>query len=205
MAINIKNKEAERLLAEIKQRTGMGASEIVLELLRSEHAKLELDKQRRVAEALERMRHWQATVAAATRPDAPPVDMIVVDSSAYFAITLGEPDAPKFMTALALADSLLMSAATYVECALVTIARTGPPMIDRWLKPEGVDVVAVDIMQARLAADAFTHFGRGRHPARLNYDDCFAYALAKSKNAPLLYEGTDFDQTDLRSALASRA
>lgn len=77
MSINIKNKEAERLLAEIKRSTGKGTSQVVLELLRAERAKLDADKERRVAEALEWTRRWQAKIAAATRPDAPPIDEIL--------------------------------------------------------------------------------------------------------------------------------
>jgi hypothetical protein len=74
MSINIKNKEAERLLADIKQKTGKGTSQIVLDLLRAEHAKLGTDQQRRVAEALEWTRKWRERIAAATPPDVPSVD-----------------------------------------------------------------------------------------------------------------------------------
>jgi hypothetical protein len=77
MSINIKNKEAERLLAEIKRKTGKGTSEVVLDLLRAEHARLTEDQQRRVAEALEWTRQWQAKIAAETRPDAPAIDEIL--------------------------------------------------------------------------------------------------------------------------------
>jgi hypothetical protein len=77
MSINIKNKEAERLLAEIKQKTGKGTSEVVLGLLRTEHARLTEDQQRRVAEAIEWTRQWQARIAANTPPDAPSVDEIL--------------------------------------------------------------------------------------------------------------------------------
>ena len=74
--------------------------------------------------------------------------------------------------------------------------------MDEWIDHFGVEVVPVDLAQARIAADAFTRFGRGQHPARLNYGDCFAYALAASRNVPLLYKGTDFGRTDIQSALA---
>jgi hypothetical protein len=77
MSINIKNKEAERLLSAIKQKTGKGTSEVVLGLLRAEHARLTEDQQRRVAEAIEWTRQWQARIAAETRPDAPPIDEIL--------------------------------------------------------------------------------------------------------------------------------
>ncbi|MPZ59075.1 MAG: PIN domain-containing protein [Rhizobiales bacterium] len=68
-----------------------------------------------------------------------------------------------------------------------------------------VEVVPVDLAQARIAADAFTRYGRGQHPARLNYGDCFAYALAASRGVPLLYKGTDFGKTDIASALTAPA
>ena len=77
MSINIKNKEAERLLAEIKQKTGKGTSQIVLDLLRAERARIDADKQKSVAEALAWTRHWQADIAARTPPDAPSVDEIL--------------------------------------------------------------------------------------------------------------------------------
>lgn len=98
-----------------------------------------------------------------------------------------------------------MSAATYLECAMVAESRRGMRSeFDRWLESMEIDVVAVDFPQARIAADAFARFGRGRHPARLNYGDCFAYALANSLDAPLLYKGDDFDKTDIRPALVTK-
>lgn len=74
--------------------------------------------------------------------------------------------------------------------------------LDAWLERERLVVVAVDHRIASIAADAFAQFGKGRHPAGLNYGDCFAYALAKSLNAPLLFKGDDFARTDIASAVA---
>lgn len=79
----------------------------------------------------------------------------------------------------------------------------GRDVLDQWLRAEAIHVSAVDHEQARLAADAFSLYGKGRHPAGLNYGDCFAYALARHLGAPLLFKGRDFGQTDLASALAS--
>lgn len=77
MSINIKNKEAERLLSEIKRKTGKGTSEVVLDLLRAEHSKLTADEQRRIAGDLEWLEQWRAQIAANRLPDAPPIDEIL--------------------------------------------------------------------------------------------------------------------------------
>lgn len=129
--------------------------------------------------------------------------MIVVDTSVFIAILAQEPDETGFAHALANADARVMSAGNYLECAIVTERRfQGRADLDDWLIRRHVEVVPVDLGLVRLAADAFARFGRGRHPAGLNYGDCFAYALAKSLNAPLLYKGSDFARTDIASALA---
>jgi ribonuclease VapC len=128
--------------------------------------------------------------------------VIVVDSSAVVATFKGEADAPELSQALALADRRVMSAATYVECVLVLSSRAaGRTDLDEWIARRGVDVVPVDHAMAQVAADAFVRFGKGRHPAGLNFGDCFAYALAKSLDAPLLFKGNDFSKTDIASAL----
>ena len=72
--------------------------------------------------------------------------------------------------------------------------------IEAELAAWGVEIVPVSLTQARLAAEAFTRFGRGRHPARLNYGDCFAYALARDRNEPLLFKGDDVARTDVQPA-----
>lgn len=131
--------------------------------------------------------------------------MIVIDSSAVVTILRHEPGYEEYVAAVELADACLVSAANYLECAIVIIGRTSDrDDLDAWVDRFRVNVVPVDLVQARLAADAFARYGRGRHPAQLNYGDCFAYALASSRDAPLLYKGSDFDQTDLRSALTAQ-
>jgi len=78
---------------------------------------------------------------------------------------------------------------------------TGGHELDLLLYRARIEVVAVDPDQAEIARLAWRRFGKGRHPAGLNYGDCFAYALAKSRRAPLLFTGADFTQTDMERAL----
>jgi ribonuclease VapC len=116
---------------------------------------------------------------------------------------LGEPERDRFVTLLAEADDPLISAATLVEASIVTevkIGVAGVTDLDALLSAAAVRCVAVDEAQARLARDAFTRFGRGRGLAALNYGDCFAYALARAMDRPLLFKGEDFEKTDVTPA-----
>jgi ribonuclease VapC len=132
--------------------------------------------------------------------------MIVIDSSAVITIIALERGFETYVEAVELNDVRLLSAANYLECAIVLTRRTGRRLrLDEWIDRFNVEVVPVDFAQARLAADAFARYGRGQHPARLNFGDCFAYALAASRTLPLLYKGTDFGLTDIVSALAQPA
>jgi ribonuclease VapC len=119
--------------------------------------------------------------------------VIVVDASALVAIGAG----------VLLTNETRISAVNYVEAGLVLIGRgrlTSKAELNIWLATLGVEIVqAVDLAEEALLA--YLTFGRGYHPARLNMGDCFAYALAKSLDAPLLYKGDDFALTDVRSAL----
>lgn len=127
--------------------------------------------------------------------------MIVIDTSAVVATLASEPEAERFTGTIALDGHVFVSAANYVECALVLSsrplvrARLGP-----WMEANSVTIAVVDEALARGAIDAFERFGKGRHPAELNFGDCFAYALAKSLDAPLLFKGDDFAKTDVRMA-----
>ena len=130
---------------------------------------------------------------------------MIVDSSAVVAVLAQEPDAATYLTALVDSRSSTMSAATYVECGIVLdrhpTARAGVDL-DRFLVESGVSIASLSPEQARLARRAYQDLGRGSgHPARLNFGDCFAYALAIERNEPLLYQGDDFGHTDVRSAL----
>jgi ribonuclease VapC len=128
--------------------------------------------------------------------------MIAADTSALTAVVLGEPDADRFLQALR-SDSVLISAASLMEASIVVEARQGMDATrDLGILVEAVveQIVPVDELHARAAVGAWRRFGKGRHPAALNFGDCFAYAAASLADAPLLFKGDDFAQTDLRSA-----
>ncbi len=127
---------------------------------------------------------------------------MVVDTSAMLAIILHEPDELTFAEKIGLSIGPVMSAATYVELAIVAQSRanTGLDVLDATLSLAGIEVLAVSVRQARLAAEAYARFGKGHHPARLNYGDCFAYALAKERGETLLCKGNDFARTDIAAA-----
>ena len=128
--------------------------------------------------------------------------MIAVDTSIFVAITRKEPDALDLGNVLARAGTRWMSAANYLECAMVAEGRFGGrSQLDEWLRTRQVGIHLVDHGMAETAADAFARYGKGRHPAALNYGDCFACALAKHLRAPLLFKGEDFARTDIESAL----
>lgn len=128
--------------------------------------------------------------------------MIAADTSALTAVVLGESEAERFLDALQ-ADPVTMSAVSLTEASIVAEARQGPDAgRDLELLVAGVvdRVVPADEAHARAAATAWRRFGKGRHPAGLNFGDCFAYATASLANVPLLFKGDDFAQTDLRAA-----
>jgi ribonuclease VapC len=128
---------------------------------------------------------------------------MVVDTSALIAI-LPEPEAARFARALADARVRLLSAVSRVELSFVIEGRkgeTGRADVELMLRDGGFDIVSVTPQQAEIAVDAFRRFGRGRHQARLNIGDCFAYALATATGHPLLFKGDDFIHTDIHPAL----
>lgn len=129
--------------------------------------------------------------------------MIVVDSSAIVAIALSEPEAEQFLH-LMIANTTVIGAPTLVETRIVLARRKvrDPRRASNLvLEMARADVLIFDEPLADEALAAFLRFGKGRHPAALNYGDCMAYAVAKSLDAPLLYKGNDFARTDIRSAL----
>jgi ribonuclease VapC len=129
---------------------------------------------------------------------------MVLDSSAVIAVLLDEPDADSLRVAIADADTRLISAATLVETSLVIESRFGPTggrELDLLISRLGVVVVPVDADQADEARRAWRRFGRGRHPAGLNYGDLFSYALARTTGQPLLFKGDDFARTDVGRVL----
>jgi ribonuclease VapC len=131
---------------------------------------------------------------------------MIVDTSALIAILRDEPDAMAYARAIANAAIRRISAATFVETAAVIDASRDPiasRRFDDLLREARFEIEPVTEVQARMAREAYRDFGRGSgHQARLNFGDCFAYALAKAMNEPLLFKGDDFTRTDLTSALA---
>jgi ribonuclease VapC len=128
---------------------------------------------------------------------------MVVDTSIIIAIILQEPDADLFLTKLARATSRRFSVVSYVEACMVLTSRRGKDVeaeLDLMLRQSGIEVVPVTFEQAKLASAAFRQYGKGRHPAALNFGDCFSYALAKSSVEPLLFKGSDFARTDIKIA-----
>jgi len=125
---------------------------------------------------------------------------MVIDTSAVLAILQDEPERRRFAESIEAADTTCMSAATWVESSIVVEARYGSDGLrdfDRLMERIAVEIVPVDLEQARAAREAFRRFGKGRHPAGLNFGDCFSYALARMLGETLLFKGTDFGQTDL--------
>ena len=129
---------------------------------------------------------------------------MIIDASAVLAVLLGELDAKKYADAIAGAWPRRMSAVGFLEAAVVTESRGGIDAgikFDAFLADASIEVVPVSLDHAHAARDAWRRFGRGKHPARLNFGDCFAYALAKTSGEPLLFKGEDFPQTDIEAAL----
>lgn len=125
---------------------------------------------------------------------------MVIDTSALIAMLGDEPEAHLFEEAVQEDPVRLMSTASYLEAAIVIETRFGEPggrELDLWLHRATVDLVAVDADQADVARAAYRRYGKGRDRARLNYGDCFAYALAKVSGEPLLFKGHDFAHTDI--------
>ncbi|MGD0865082.1 MAG: type II toxin-antitoxin system VapC family toxin [Rhizomicrobium sp.] len=130
---------------------------------------------------------------------------MIVDTSAVIAILRQEREAASFSAAIESAPVCQMSVANFLEAAIV-LDRDPNPIVGRRLDDFYVQapvvLVAVDEVQARIAREAYRDFGKGSgHAARLNFGDCFAYALAKAAGEPLLYKETDFSHTDIASAL----
>ena len=125
---------------------------------------------------------------------------MVLDTSAVLAILQDEPERRAFNEAIESADSRSLSVASLVEVSIVIEARYGAAGVrhlDRLLDRAGVSVVPVDVEQGKVARQAFSRFGKGRHAAGLNFGDCFSYALAQVLGEPLLFKGDDFSRTDV--------
>ena len=122
---------------------------------------------------------------------------MVIDTSAIIAILRGEPESDRFQRLIADAPRRLLSAASLLECRIVATNLAIREELDAWLAAAEVAIVPFTAEQCLLAERAYLDFGKGRHPASLNFGDCFAYALAKETGEPLLYKGDDFSRTDI--------
>ena len=130
---------------------------------------------------------------------------MVIDTSALIAILHAESGAAVFAEAIEAADECRISAATYLEAAIVIDVRRDPIVsrrLDELLREAEIAIEPFDGEQARVARQAYRDFGKGSgHPAGLNFGDCFAYALAHLRREPLLFKGGDFTHTDVKPAL----
>jgi ribonuclease VapC len=130
---------------------------------------------------------------------------MIVDSSAIVAIVTTEAEAALFKEVIGRAGQPRLSAASYVEIGIVIDGRREPVLsrgTDDFIKAAGIVIEPVTERQARIAREAYRDYGKASgHPARLNFGDCFAYALARDLNEPLLFKGDDFRHTDIRPAI----
>ena len=127
--------------------------------------------------------------------------MMAVDTSALMAIVLREAEADRCKAALEEEPDLLISAGTLAEALIVAARRNLVEEMNRLIDGLGFDIVSVTPASARRIAAAYARWGRGTHPAGLNFGDCFSYEVAKEHSCPLLYVGEDFAKTDLESAV----
>ncbi len=128
---------------------------------------------------------------------------MIIDTSALLAVLLDEPDAKRFLRAIAEAPSCRMSVANFLETAMVVESRAGTVgghELDLFLEKALIKLEPVTAVQAQAARRAWQRYGRGNHPAGLNFGDCFAYALAEVTGDPLLFKGGDFTLTDVKTA-----
>lgn len=134
--------------------------------------------------------------------------MIALDTSAVIAILKEEPEAAGFAQIIGAADRSFVSSISVLEASMVLISR-GPPelahRLDRLIEEMSIEIVPVDHVLALESRAAFVRYGKGRHAAGLNFGDCVSYALARSRDLPLLYKGDDFAKTDIVSALDAQA
>lgn len=131
---------------------------------------------------------------------------MVIDTSAVLAILQNEPERRSFNEAIEAAETRSLSTASFVETSMIVESRYGTDGVrdlDLFIAKAQITLVPVDDEQAHLARQAFRQYGKGRHPAGLNFGDCFSYALARSLGEPLLFKGNDFGQTDIECHPAS--
>lgn len=129
---------------------------------------------------------------------------MILDTSALSAIFFGEPDSDFYLKTIHGSGRCRMSTPNFVELSIVLEAQIGGDAVrqcDLFLRRAGITIEPFTIEQAHVARQAFHDFGKGRHPAALNFGDCFAYALARVTGEPLLFKGQDFSKTDVLCVL----
>ena len=130
---------------------------------------------------------------------------MVVDTSAIAAILFAEGEAERFSEAIMDDPLRLISAGTALECSLViesALGEAGGRELDLLLLRAGIEIIPFNAEQLTVARHAFRSFGKGQHPAGLNYGDCFSYALSMTSGEPLLFKGEDFAKTDVQRVFA---
>jgi ribonuclease VapC len=130
---------------------------------------------------------------------------VILDTSAIIAVLRAEPEAPDFVKAIEASPSRHISAVSYVEAAIVIDGgkdAVASRRFDDFFRVSRIAIETVTPKQAELARQAYRDFGKGRRKAGLNFGDCFAYALAKEMDEPLLFKGNDFARTDVEVAEA---
>ncbi len=128
---------------------------------------------------------------------------MIVDTSAVLAVLFGEPDAERYERAIAGAPRCRMSVASLLETAIVLESRSGAAgghELDVFVERALIELAPITAEHAQAARRAWRRFGKGNHPAGLNFGDCFAYALAEATREPLLFKGRDFALTDIEAA-----
>ena len=128
---------------------------------------------------------------------------MIVDTSALVAVLFAEPDAERYAQAISDAEHCRMSAANFLEAAMVVEGRGDSGSaddLDRFVERAPIELEPVTADHAQRARRAWRRFGKGNHPAGLNFGDCFAYALAEATREPLLFKGEDFARTDVDAA-----
>lgn len=125
---------------------------------------------------------------------------MVIDTSAAIAVFLGEPERKQFLDLILQSGKRLISAASVLEIGIVLESKRGEPAgreFDLFVVRTNLEIIPVDAEQIEIARSAWRSFGKGRHPAALNFGECFTYALARSSGEPVLAKGRDFALTDL--------
>ena len=129
--------------------------------------------------------------------------MIVVDTSALIAILAREATGPVCKRIVEEEDDIAISAGTLAECMIVAAGRRVAIEMEDLIGVLGAEIVPVTAATARRIGAIYTRFGKGFHPAGLNYGDCFAYELAMQRDCPLLFVGEDFARTDVKRAMGA--